>query len=187
MEDSRYPLSRITTHMGACGPLAQRRFAPRSLIRQNKTAGSNHNGIQYLLSISALTDFSSRFKLHGKTSLQIEMIPPLPPNKTVVSIFADFMRFLCTCSRQFIEESYPEGRQLLQACVLEYVISHPNGWAGSEQEILREAAVHAGLISDIHSECVHFITEGEASLHFCLTTITSLSDIPVEFLVLFSN
>ncbi|KAE9397380.1 hypothetical protein BT96DRAFT_995850 [Gymnopus androsaceus JB14] len=101
------------------------------------------------------------FKLHGKSSPQSEMIPLLPPKQNGPVHLCRF-----TGSRS------------------EYVISHPNGWAGAEQQMLRQAAVQAGLIDNVHSEQIHFITEGEASLHFCLASMPGLSNIPVEFSVI---
>ncbi|KAK0209594.1 hypothetical protein IW262DRAFT_1486534 [Armillaria fumosa] len=48
--------------------------------------------------------------------------------------------------------------------------SHPNGWEGTQQKKLCRAAVYAGLIpnNDKGQERIHFVTEGEASLHFCI-------------------
>ena len=49
------------------------------------------------------------------------------------------------------------------------VIAHPNGWDVKEQQFLRKAAVDAGLVSDQDKMSrVSFVTEGEASLHYCM-------------------
>jgi hypothetical protein len=50
-----------------------------------------------------------------------------------------------------------------------YVITHPNGWEGREQALLRRAAAEAGLVpDDLNGQGrIQFLTEGEASLHFC--------------------
>ena len=51
---------------------------------------------------------------------------------------------------------------------MDFVLSHPNGWEGTQQNEMRRAAVLAGLVSDNpsgHSR-LSFVTEGEASLHF---------------------
>lgn len=53
---------------------------------------------------------------------------------------------------------------------IDFVLSHPNGWEGFQQGILRKAAVAAGLVPDNqkgHSR-ISFVTEGEASLHFAI-------------------
>ena len=51
-----------------------------------------------------------------------------------------------------------------------YILSHPNGWEGAEQSLMRQAAIRANLIPDTdagHTR-VMFISEGEASLHFVI-------------------
>ena len=51
---------------------------------------------------------------------------------------------------------------------IDFVLSHPNGWEGTQQQEMRKAAVLAKLIPDTangHSR-LSFVTEGEASLHF---------------------
>lgn len=49
-------------------------------------------------------------------------------------------------------------------------MAHPNGWQGKQQSQMRDAAVVAGLIpySDAGHQRLRFVTEGEASLHFCI-------------------
>lgn len=108
-------------------------------------------------------------------------IPPLPPTKIVTDVYADFFKFLSNCALDFIKDAYPRGEEIFQGSIVEYIISHPNGWAGAEQQKLRQAAVQAKLIDHIQSEHVHFVTEGEASLHFCLA-IPAIPAITVEFL-----
>lgn len=53
---------------------------------------------------------------------------------------------------------------------IHFVLTHPNAWEGSQQAQLRQAAVLGGLISDSPAgqRRLQFLTEGEASLHFCL-------------------
>jgi hypothetical protein len=53
---------------------------------------------------------------------------------------------------------------------IDFVLTHPNGWEGAQQSQIRRAAILAGLIADTvegHSR-LKLLTEGEASLHFCL-------------------
>ncbi|TEB37947.1 hypothetical protein FA13DRAFT_1751822 [Coprinellus micaceus] len=93
-------------------------------------------------------------------------IPDLPPNKTAVQVLADFMKYLYKCTRTYIEETHI-GFSRDQ---IDFVLSHPNGWEGAQQEQMRRAAVLAGLVpsdEDAGSR-ITFVTEGEASLHFCL-------------------
>ncbi|KAK0222698.1 hypothetical protein EDD85DRAFT_1028147 [Armillaria nabsnona] len=119
----------------------------------------------------------SRFKLHmlpkwADTKEINEAIAPLPPGKDVVEVFGDFYAYLVKCTMAFIQESHQNGTDLLLSVKgdIEFILSHPNGWEGAQQQQLRRAAIHAGLIPDDDNghERIHFVTEGEASLHFCI-------------------
>ena len=56
---------------------------------------------------------------------------------------------------------------------VEFILSHPNGWEGKQQSEMRRAAIDAGLVATASeaSQQIIFVTEGEASLHFCLNKI----------------
>jgi len=119
------------------------------------------------------------FKLHlrpartdGGTGPLSDQLPPLPPGKAIVQVYADFLRYLRACVARYIRETHPHGAALWEALegAAEYVLSHPNGWAGSQQAQLRTAAVCAGLVpDDAEGEGrIQFVTEGEASLHYSL-------------------
>lgn len=117
------------------------------------------------------------FKLHMRPkgisgSHTINDLPPLPKNKTTVQLLADFMTYLYTCTKTYIQETHANGTSLWAAVEqnIEYVLTHPNGWEGAQQQQMRQAAVLAKLIPDTlegHSR-IRFVTEGEASLHFCI-------------------
>ncbi|OSX61856.1 hypothetical protein POSPLADRAFT_1145484 [Postia placenta MAD-698-R-SB12] len=99
-------------------------------------------------------------------------VPPLPFGKSVTDIFADFMAYLFSCARRYIIETHANGDRLWSSVEksIEFVLSHPNGWEGNQQTKMRRAAVQAGLIPDTPAGYarVHFVTEGEAGLHFCV-------------------
>ena len=99
-------------------------------------------------------------------------VSPLPPNKTVVDVFADFLRYLMRCAATYIQEREAGGIQLWSSLKdeIHFVLSHPNGWEGKEQSQMRQAVVKAGLVPDNPSghDRVSFVTEGEASLHFAI-------------------
>ena len=101
-----------------------------------------------------------------------EKIPPLPEGKTAVQVFADFLRYLHQCTRKFIIQSNLGGLDLWKKLepTIEYVLSHPNGWEGGQQALMRKAAILANLIPDTEAgqSRLFFVTEGEASLHFCI-------------------
>jgi len=118
-----------------------------------------------------------RFKLHlrskfGEGRNISSKIPPLPPNKTVVQVFADFFSYMLKCASSSIQDTHANGPDLWDSVKddIHYILSHPNGWEGPEQNQMRRAAIVAGLIPDKpagHSR-VEFVTEGEASLHFVI-------------------
>ena len=65
----------------------------------------------------------------------------------------------------------------------DFILTHPNGWEGAQQGMMRKAAVQAGLIPDNgdgHSR-LSFVTEGEASLHFCVQSGLTNDAIKVSF------
>ncbi|KAK7472142.1 hypothetical protein VKT23_000264 [Stygiomarasmius scandens] len=117
------------------------------------------------------------FKLHlrpekSRNDRVSQAIHPLPPNKTAVAVFADFLRYLMECTKSFIIQSMPNGVSFWESVEerIQFVLSHPNGWEGAQQSQMRRAAIQAGLIADsiTDRERVQFVTEGEASLHYCL-------------------
>ncbi|KAH7929509.1 hypothetical protein BV22DRAFT_1080676 [Leucogyrophana mollusca] len=99
-------------------------------------------------------------------------IPSLPPNKTAIEVLGDFMKYLFQCARTYIEETHANGSDLWRSVEnnIDFVLSHPNGWEGPQQTQIRRAAVLAGLVSDSPEDQsrIQLVTEGEASLHFCL-------------------
>ena len=99
-----------------------------------------------------------------------QMSLELPKGKTIVDVFADFMRYLYDSTEALFKSSEPNV-QWDSISVIELVLTHPNGWKGPQQSQLRTAAVKAGLIQDIPAEHarVHFVSEGEASFNFCAT------------------
>lgn len=134
-----------------------------------------------VLSPYPLDFICDRFKLHLRpkslgeddVSRHIKQIPSLPPGKTIVSVFGDYFRYLYRCTQKHIEEHYQKGEELWISLVptIDFVLSHPNGWEGPQQSQMRRAAVFAGLVPDTRggSERIHFVTEGEASLHYCIS------------------
>ena len=97
----------------------------------------------------------------------------LPKGKTIVDVFADFMRFLFNSTKELFIASEPNGELRWDSISdnIELVLTHPNGWGGPQQTQLRTAAVLAGIVPDTpagHSS-VNFVTEGEASFNFCAT------------------
>ena len=116
-----------------------------------------------------------RFKLHLRSKVGAgrsvgSELPPLPLNKTVVDVFGDFLRYLFECASSYIQDTHANGPDLWNSVKshIDFVLSHPNGWEGTQQSEMRRAAVQAGLVPDNESghARLSFVTEGEASLHF---------------------
>lgn len=124
--------------------------------------------------------------MHG---INNEDLPQLPPGKTAVDVFGDFLGYLFACARKYIQESHAGGKILWESLEdrIDFVLSHPNGWEGVQQTKMRGAAIHAGLIPDTESgrSRIHFVTEGEASLHFCLDSgLTSeVKEVSIVFII----
>ena len=118
-----------------------------------------------------------RFKLRLRprsmpTELQSSKLTPLPPGKTVVQVLADFMAYLMKCTEDFIKDTHPNilpGWNNMRKGA-RYILGHPNGWEGQQQVKMRRAAILAGLVPDTPEgrSRVNFVTEGEASLHYCI-------------------
>ena len=101
------------------------------------------------------------------------MSTQLPKGKTIVDVFADFMRYLFDSTKELFKASEPSGelRWDTVSDAIELVLTHPNEWGGPQQTQLRIAAVLAGIVPDTPAgrSRVHFVTEGEASFNFCAT------------------
>jgi hypothetical protein len=68
-----------------------------------------------------------------------EPLPDLPPNKSVVQVFGDFLHYLYECTRKFIEETHASGEQLWTSVEghVEFVLTHPNGWEAQRAQMRR--------------------------------------------------
>lgn len=78
------------------------------------------------------------------------------------------MRYLYQSARAFIQDNV----QMLWTSVesrIDFVLTHPHKWEPQQSQI-RHAAVLAGLIPDTEDgqKRIQIVTEGEASLHFCI-------------------
>lgn len=100
------------------------------------------------------------------------MTAELPKGKTIVDLFADFIRYLFDSTIAHIKEVEPTGELLWEnfGPKVELILTHPNGWEGQQQEVMRKAVVQAGIF-DVEGarSRVTFVTEGEASFNYCVT------------------
>ncbi len=99
-------------------------------------------------------------------------IQPLPPLKQIVTLFSDFYAYLYMCAKSFVQETHHISSSQWSSIEggIHFILAHLNGWEGEEQNKMRDAMISARLISNDKQEHLHlsFVTEGEASLHFCL-------------------
>ncbi len=107
------------------------------------------------------------------SALKELMLPSFPSGKNVVQVFSDFLGYLMDCTEKYIKETYATVTEEIWATLrrdMVIVLAHPNGWGGAQQQQMRRSAVLAKLIPDTASghDRVFFVTEGEASLHYCI-------------------
>jgi len=131
-----------------------------------------------------------RAKHLASSHIKDEDIPPLPQGKSVVQVLGDFMRYLFSCARNYIIESYASGASMWRSMEsnIEFILTHPNGWEVLQQQQIRRAAEIAGLVpsGDEHESRIHLITEGEAILRFCVAHVLA-SDSLSSFLIVSSD
>jgi len=111
----------------------------------------------------------------------------LPKGKTIIDVFADFMRYLFDSAKALFKDSEPNGELRWNSVSnnIRLVLSHPNGWGGSQQAQLRTAAVKAGIVPDttVGHSSVQFVTEGEANFNFCATQTEAGKSLKVRYAV----
>ncbi|KAI9573190.1 hypothetical protein HD554DRAFT_2059660 [Boletus coccyginus] len=127
-----------------------------------------------------------RAKHLASSHVKDEDIPPLPQGRSAIQVLGDFMRYLFSCARNYIIESHASGASMWRSMEnkIEFILTHPNGWEGLQQQHIRRAAEIAGLVpgGEENSGRIHLLTEGEASLHFCVTHVLAsdpLSQVPI--------
>ncbi|KAF9231963.1 hypothetical protein BU15DRAFT_67879 [Melanogaster broomeanus] len=72
-------------------------------------------------------------------------IPALPEGKTAVQVLGDFVGYLFKHAKAYITEAHTCVWESFQNNI-EFVLTHPNGWEGPQQQQIRNAAELGGLI-----------------------------------------
>ncbi|KAL5632506.1 hypothetical protein ACGC1H_005453 [Rhizoctonia solani] len=123
------------------------------------------------------------FKLHLHPSdMQTKhelKLDPLPPGVSLRQIYSDFLGYLLKHTKTYFEDRILDGKSIWErhSPDMEVIIAHPNGWGLREQQFLRSATIAAGFSTpDQASSKVRFVTEAEASVHFCIHH-TNLGDV----------
>ncbi|KAG9103544.1 hypothetical protein FRC06_010029 [Ceratobasidium sp. 370] len=117
---------------------------------------------------------AKHFKLHlhpddmkAKHDLKLDALPYGVP---LQQIYSDFLGYLLEHTRTFFEGRVVDGSLIWgnYRSKMEFVIAHPNGWGIREQTFLRAAAIDAGFVPASSPHKIRFVTEAEASVHFCI-------------------
>ncbi|CAE7125177.1 unnamed protein product [Rhizoctonia solani] len=118
---------------------------------------------------------AKHFKLHlHPVSMRNEhglALDPLPHGISLLRVYSDFLGYLIRHTQSFFEDRIVDGKLLWQKhrTNMQFIIAHPNGFGVREQSFLRVAATNAGLVTNATAaSCVRFVTEAEASVHFCI-------------------
>ncbi|CAE7118458.1 unnamed protein product [Rhizoctonia solani] len=118
---------------------------------------------------------AKHFKLHlhpsdmrARHELKLD---PLPFGVILRQVYSDFLGYLLKHTRSYFGDHIIDGQTIWErySPTMELVIAHPNGWNAQEQSFLRSAAVSAGFATSEETlSKVRFVTEAEASVHFCI-------------------
>ncbi|CAE6533900.1 unnamed protein product [Rhizoctonia solani] len=96
---------------------------------------------------------------------------------TLEQVYSDFLRYLLKHTEKFFKDRIIDGPALWlrHRSKMEFIIAHPNAWGTREQAFLRNMAVRAGFVDATQAQNkIRFLSEGEASVHFCLDADPSL-------------
>ncbi|KAJ6632564.1 hypothetical protein B0H10DRAFT_2159684 [Mycena sp. CBHHK59/15] len=93
-------------------------------------------------------------------------LPPLPPNVTVDDIFVHHLGYVKEQVKAYITATYGDGGNIWDALspTMYIILTTPNGWEGSQQNRMRQAAIKAGLVDSEGGRRVRFVTEAEAAV-----------------------
>ncbi|KAJ7675457.1 hypothetical protein B0H17DRAFT_1182843 [Mycena rosella] len=97
-------------------------------------------------------------------------LPPLPPNVTLDDVFAHHLGYVKEQVKAYITTTYGEGGTIWDAlsATMYVILTTPNGWEGSQQRRMREAAIRAGLVDKAGGRRVKFVTEAEAAVLYAV-------------------
>ena len=122
------------------------------------------------------TTLATWFKIHlHPEKMRVEnrlTSPPLPKCVNIKTVYTDFLSYLFSHARNFLNESSLVGREGLFDRLKDnfvVVLAIPNGWDSAQQAFLRDAVVSAGILSVNHDrDRLQFVSEAEASVHFAI-------------------
>ena len=108
----------------------------------------------------------------------------IPNGITLMKIYVDFLRYLLKHTEEYFVSQILQGQSewSRHSPSMDVVIAHPNGWGVKEQDFLRRAAVTAGYATAENAPSqIKFVSEAEASVHFCIFHLDIDSKMKVSF------
>lgn len=124
----------------------------------------------HLISIQSFRVYRFKLLFGPKRAVKLGLNCPLPPKKTKEDVLSDYLRYLHDCTRDFIEDTHPDGVFLWRSLHggAQFILSHPTTWGGKQHDTLRRCMAQSGLLHDPHSNRMTFVSEGEANLHYIM-------------------
>ncbi|KZP16338.1 hypothetical protein FIBSPDRAFT_794606 [Athelia psychrophila] len=116
------------------------------------------------------------WKLHLRPShlpiIKDLKLPSLPANVTVDDIFADHLGYVNRQVKEYITSTYGDGANIWDTLspTMYVILTTPNGWEGSQQNRMRQAAIKAGLVDANGGQRVKFVSEAEAAVLYAADT-----------------
>ncbi|KAF5354370.1 hypothetical protein D9758_010770 [Tetrapyrgos nigripes] len=84
---------------------------------------------------------TNTFPLGTTNDTTSQFLHPLPPTKSAIDVFADFLHYLFSCTKTFIIQSMHDGASIWSSVEttqsIQFVLSLPNGWEGAQQTAMR--------------------------------------------------
>lgn len=139
------------------------------------TMGRTHNLAMECMNVSHLLTVSA---------VDILRFADFPNGITLMKIYVDFLRYLLKHTKEYFGTHILQGQSewSRHSPSMDVVIAHPNGWGVKEQDFLRRAAVTAGYATaENASSQIKFVSEAEASVHFCIFHMDIDSKMDVSF------
>ncbi|KAG8919318.1 hypothetical protein FRC02_001749 [Tulasnella sp. 418] len=105
-------------------------------------------------------------------ALENAPISPLPLGKPIVDVVGDFLAYMSRSAISHFRDQMAFSEDIWRRVKdnIVYVLSHPNGWETYQHSQMRRAAIRGGLVPDTDQgrSRIQFVSEGEASLHWCM-------------------
>jgi hypothetical protein len=81
----------------------------------------------------------------------------------VDDVFTDHLRYVNKQIQEYITSTYGDGGNIWKTLspTMYVILTTPNGWEGSQQNRMRQAAIRGGLVDKDGGQRVKFVTEAE--------------------------